>query len=171
MEFDKLIEHRESVRDYNPDRPVDKKILLKILSAGQAAPSAANHQPWEFIVISSPEKLHDARKWYGKKWYKDAPHILVIKGYKDKAWTHPQSGYNSIETDLTIAMDHIILSAANEGVGTCWIIAFDPVLLSSTLDLKENEVVFAITPMGYARPGYERRAKTRKPLDEIAKFI
>lgn len=171
MDFFELIKYRESVRDYDPDRPLSEDIILKILSAGNVAPSAGNRQPWEFIVASSAEKLASVRNCYDKPWFKMAPYILAVKGYKNDSWVHPISGYNSIETDLAIAMDHIILAAANEGVGTCWIIAFDPDCLKQALTLKENEVVYSITPLGYPGPGYQHREKSRKELSSIIRFL
>ena len=171
MEFSELIKYRESVRDYDPDRPVPKETLQRILTAGQMAPSAGNRQPWEFIVVSSGAYLSRVRECYGKSWFKDAPHILAVKGFRENAWVHPKSGHNSIETDLAIAMDHIILAAADQGVGTCWIIAFDPECLREALDVKENEIIYCITPLGYPNSGYQRREKNRKELKTVVKFL
>jgi nitroreductase len=69
-------------------------------------------------------------------------------------------------------MDHMILAAENEGVGTCWIAAFDSSVLSKVLDLKEHEKVFAITPLGYPHEGFSKKAsKIRKELKEVVKYI
>ena len=69
-------------------------------------------------------------------------------------------------------MDHLILAAEAEGVGTCWIAAFDPQVLRSALGLQENEAVFAITPLGYPRAGFVKKGvKDRKPLGEVAAFV
>lgn len=57
MDYFDLIRTRESVRDYNPNKPVDKDILLKIADAGRIAPSASNKQPWKFIIVSSDNML------------------------------------------------------------------------------------------------------------------
>jgi nitroreductase len=172
MEFDALIRRRESVRSYDPSRPVRKEILTRILEAGRMAPSAANRQPWRFILVSSPEMRARVGECYGKQWFADAPHCLVVVGKPADAWTRRQDGYNSLETDLTIALDHMILAAENEGVGTCWIAAYDPDALREALGLGKEERVFSITPLGYPRPGYERKAeKQRKSLEEIARFV
>jgi len=172
MDFYKLIRERESIRDFDPDRPVDRETLTRILEAGRLAPSATNAQPWRFLVISSPEMLARVRPCYPRSWFSDAPHVLVIVGNVDEAWVRKTDGYNSIETDLTIAMDHMILAAEYEGVATCWIEAYDPFKLREALALKENEKVFSITPLGYTRPGFVKKGeKKRKPLDEIVKML
>lgn len=172
MDFYELVKGRESIRNYDPDRPVDQNTLNRILEAGRVAPSAVNYQPWRFLVISSPEMLAKVRPCYGRDWFSDAPHVLVIVGNVDEAWVRKYDGYNSLETDLTIVMDHMILAAEYEGVATCWIGAYDPFKLREALGLKDNEKVFSITPLGYPRPGFVKKGeKKRKPLSEIVEFL
>lgn len=170
MEFSDLLKQRQSVRQFNPDKPIEKDKLLRILEAGRLAPSAANFQPWKFIVASDKKLLADIHTCYGRPWIKNAPHFLIVVGDKTKSWKRAYDGYNSIETDLTIAMDHLILAAANEGIGTCWIAAFDPEQLRKVLQLNKDEIVFAITPLGYAFDDYPLRDKSRKSLDEIVEW-
>ncbi|PLX08863.1 MAG: nitroreductase [Marinilabiliales bacterium] len=172
MEFYKLIENRESIRDYNPDIKLKEQLLTRILNAGRLAPSASNKQPWRFILVSSEAKLNEVKKCYQRDWFQDAPHILILVGDKSKSWKRSYDGFDSIETDLAIAMDHLILAAENEGVGTCWIIAYDYDVLASALDLKENEFIYCITPLGYQNSGFEKRKnKIRKDLSEIVEYI
>ena len=172
MEYTELIHNRESIRNYDPNRPVPKEILEKILEAGRLAPSAKNFQPWKFILISSPALLEKVKACYQRDWLKDAPHILVLLGLKDQAWVRGYDGYNSVETDVSIAMTHIILAAENEGVGACWIAAFNPAVLKQALNPGENQQIFAMTPLGYPRPGFQKTfRKIRKPLDEIVEFL
>ncbi len=172
MEYDDLIRSRESIRSYDPNRPLTREILEKILDAGRLAPSAANYQPWKFLVISSTPMLEKVRASYNNQWFKDAPHILIVLGLKNQAWVRGYDGYNSIETDVTIAMTHLILAAENEGVGTCWIAAYNPVILKEALNLKDNQVIFGITPLGYPKPGFRKAfSKKRKPLRDIVDFL
>jgi nitroreductase len=172
MEFYKLIESRESIRDYDQEKPVSEDVLNRILNAGRLAPSASNRQPWKFVLVSSKEKLAEVADSYHREWFKQAPHYLVVVGDKSKSWVRPSDGYNSIETDLAIAMDHMVLAAANENVGACWIIAFDYEKLSKAIGLTENEVIFCMTPLGYQKPGFEKKnSKIRKPLEEVVRRI
>jgi nitroreductase len=172
MEFNELIRSRESIRNYDPDRPVSKEIIIRILEAGRLAPSAKNLQPWKFLVISSPDLLDRVKACYRRDWLRDAPHIVVMTGLKEQAWIRNYDGYNSVETDVTIAMTHIILAAENEGVAACWIAAFDPVMLRDVLSPNPNQVIYGLTPLGYPKKGFTRsNLKIRKPLDEVAKFI
>jgi len=172
MEFRELIRFRESVRSYDSDKPVPRNVLDRILEAGRLAPSAANRQPWRFLVVSSKEMLAKVGKCYGKDWFRAAPVILIVVGRRADAWVRRYDGYNSLETDLTIAMDHMILAAANEGVGSCWIAAFEPDILHNALGLNEDEKVFAITPLGYPEEGYQsQQIKSRKDLAEVVEYL
>jgi nitroreductase len=172
MEYSELIRTRESIRNYDPEKPVPKEILEKILDAGRYAPSACNIQPWKFLVVSSAAVLEKVRASYNKVWFKDAPHILVIVGFRNQSWIRSYDGYNSIETDLAIAMTHILLAAENEGVATCWIEAYNPSILREGLNIKGDQVIFGITPLGYPRPGFRKtKNKQRKPFGDIAEFL
>ncbi|HUX94152.1 MAG TPA: nitroreductase family protein [Bacteroidales bacterium] len=172
MEFTELINARESVRNYDPVRPVPKEIIARILNAGRIAPSAKNLQPWKFIVISSSPLLEKVKECYRRDWIKDAPHILVAIGLKEQAWIRAYDGYNSVETDVTIAMTYIILAAENEGVGACWIAAFNPSCLSEVLKPDDKQVIYGMIPLGYPKPGYKKTLiKKRKSLEEIVEFL
>jgi len=172
MDFYQLIGERESIRSYDPERPLDSVTLDRILEAGRLAPSAANLQPWRFLLISSKKMLEEVRQCYSRPWFHDAPHILVVVGDIDESWVRKSDDYNSLETDLTIAMDHMILAAEFEGVATCWIGAFDPKILGEALSLKENERVYSITPLGYPGKGFTKKGdKKRKAPDEIVQVL
>ena len=172
MEYTELIRTRQSVRNYDPNRLIPRMILEKILDAGRIAPSAHNNQPWKFLVITSPVLLEKVKSCYQREWIKDAPHILVVLGLRDQAWNREYDGYNSVETDVAIAMTHIILAAENEGIGTCWIMAYNPGSLKEVLDTDENQRIFGITPLGYPKPDFQKiLIKKRKSLEEIVEFL
>jgi nitroreductase len=171
MDFTKVICGRESIRSYDPTRPLSREVLAKILDAGRIAPSAANRQPWRFLLVSSREMLNQIRKSYNKPWFQDAPHVLIVTGRTTEAWSR-QDGWNSVETDVAIAMDHMVLAAENEEVATCWIAAYDLAILRSALGLSTDEKVYAITTLGYPRPGFVKKGqKQRKNLQEVVKYL
>jgi nitroreductase len=70
--------HRRSIRKYT-DQPVEPEKLDLLLQAGMAAPSAMNCKPWEFIVVTDPEKLAQFRKRliFGDR---NAPAAIVVCG-------------------------------------------------------------------------------------------
>ena len=172
MDFYDLIRNRESIRNYDPARPLSEEVMGRILEAGRLAPSAVNYQPWRFLVVSSAEMLAKVRPCYPRPWFHDAPHVLVVTGKEDEAWVREADGYNSLETDLTIALGHMILAAEFEGVGTCWVAAYNPAILREALALADDETVYSITPLGYPKPGFEKKGnKKRKAIEEVVDFL
>ncbi|MBN2736190.1 MAG: nitroreductase family protein [Spirochaetales bacterium] len=171
MEFRDLIFTRQSHRSYDKNKPVAREVLKRICEAGIAAPSAANRQPWEVWVVSSPAKLEQMKDVYRRDWFHQAPHVLLVVGDRKACWTRDADQYQSLETDAAIAMDHMILAAENEGVSTCWIAAFDEAELRKVLGLETNQEVFAITPLGYPKGSDETRPKQRKAFDDVVRWI
>jgi nitroreductase len=172
MDFKDLIQYRESVRSYDPHRPVDKAVLQRICEAGQLAPSAANRQPWKFLIVSSEEGLQRLRPCYGKDWFQDAPHILAVVGDSTKAWVRKYDNRSFLETDLAIALDHLILAATDEGVASCWISNFNPDIVRQALNLLPEEVVYGITPLGFPRTEFQRKGKKdRKVINDIIVWL
>ena len=100
------------------------------------------------------------RPCYPRPWFQDAPQILVVAGNRTQAWVREIDGYCALETDLAIAMDHLILAADHEGVATCWIAHFDPLRLREALALRADQEVYALTPLGYPHPDSSGRASS-----------
>ena len=170
MDFYDLVSKRCRVRSFERNKRIPEKVLNRILNAGRVAPSACNLQPWHFHVVTSPEILEKIYPGYKRDWIQSAPCLLIVSGDRNNAWVRRQDNYNSIETDLTIVMDHLILAAAGEGLGTCWIAAFDPGIIREALQLEPNIEIFAFTPLGYAAPDALPAPKKRKSLDEITTY-
>ncbi len=172
MEFNDLIRGRESIRDYDSHRKVPSEVLERILDAGRLAPSAANRQPWKFILVSSETVLEKVKNCYKRDWLKDAPHILIAVGIRDEAWKRSFDGYNAVETDVAIALTHILLAAENEGVGSCWIANFEPGMLNDVINPGPGQTIFGMLPLGYPKPGFRKAGvKKRKNPEEIIKYM
>ena len=121
MEFYEVIRRRLSVRAYKPD-PVPEEVLNRILEAGRLAPSAKNLQPWKFIIIRD-EKIRQALvpACRNQQFIAQAPVIICACALLEQAWKGMGGYWSAAEIDVTIALEHIILAAASEGLGTCWI--------------------------------------------------
>ncbi|NTV99200.1 MAG: nitroreductase [Chlorobiaceae bacterium] len=171
MDFNELASKRCSVRSFDTGRAIPDDILRRVLEAGRMAPSAKNLQPWKFHVVRSPRMLAKLYACYPGEWLKSAPCLLAVSGRRSGAWVRRKDGYNSLETDLTIVMDHLILAATAHGLGSCWVAAFDPEMLHEALQLGPEDEIFALTPLGYAAADAVTAPKNRKPLDEITEFL
>ncbi len=172
IDFYELIEKRRSIRAYDPDKSIEQEVLHRILNAGISAPTAKNLQPGRFILITNKEKLKEIGECYSREWFKNAPAVLVVVGNKKNAYVRESDGYNSLEIDLTIMMDHIILAAEYEGLATCWVVAFDNIKLKNTLNIKEDDFICCITPLGYTPDGYKKRdMPKRKSYEEMVEVL
>jgi nitroreductase len=165
MEFSKLIKERYSVRAYTPD-PVEDEKLEKVLEAARLAPTAANRQPFQLLVIHTEGREEELYDIYQKAWFVEPPLVICACGLKEQGWTR-RDGKSYVDVDVAIAMDHLILAAANEGLGTCWVGAFDPDAARRVLGLPEGVEPIAFTPLGY--PADEPGTKKRKLLDELVR--
>jgi len=166
MNFQELIIKRYSVRAYKPD-PVDKEKLARVLEAARLAPTAANRQAFRVIVIPTKGREEELRRVYGREWFTQAPLVLCVCALPGEAWIRKADGWNAAEVDATIAMSHIVLAAADEGLGTCWIAAFDPAAAREVLGLPADVVPSAFTPLGY--PADSLPPKKRRPLAELVR--
>jgi nitroreductase len=166
MDFADTIRTRRSIRAYE-DRPIEEGKLARVLEAARRAPTAANRQPIRLYVVRSPETRQALRQAYPQDWFVQAPVIVCGCAVPGEAWERVD-GRNYADVDLVIAMDHLILAATAEGLGTCWIGAFNPELLRKALDLPEGVEPIALTPLGY--PAAQPRTTDRKQLDQIVEY-
>lgn len=164
MDLYSAIDTRRSIRSYR-EEPVPEEVLHRILEAARLAPSAANHQPWHFFVVRDAgirQRLFPEER---RAWAANAPVVLVACSSPDIAWVRSWDGKNHADIDIAIAMEHIVLAATAEGLGTCWICAFDPEVFRNALGLPKEIVPIAATPLGY--PADEPGPRKRKAMEEI----
>lgn len=178
MEFQELVKKRKSVRSYSSDPVEDEKIIYALESA-RWAPSWQNKQCWRFLVIKDKEKRLEVIRKTGfntnKLWIKNAP-VLIIGLAKPKE-SGKMNNMDYYLVDFGIAMEHFVLAAAEQGLGTCWLGWFNEDKVRSTLKIPEEFKIAAITPLGY--PSEKKHlmdtvskkfagSKKRKELKDIA---
>ncbi|MEI6575661.1 MAG: nitroreductase family protein [Bacteroidota bacterium] len=168
MTFIELAKNRYSSRKYLPE-PVEEHKLMYVLEAGRVAPSAANHQPWEFVVIQSGPMLDMIYPVYPREWFSKAPVVIVILGDHSQSWKRAADGKDHCDIDMGITVDHMTLAATESGLGTCWICNFNAQLCKSVLKLPEHIEPMVILSLGYpadqAEP--ERHKIRRKAIQDI----
>jgi nitroreductase len=165
MQFIELATKRYSVRSYRAN-PVEDDELQSVLQAARLAPTAANRQAFRLIVILTKNRESELLRIYNKSWFVQAPVVICICAIPNEAWVR-SDGKNYSDVDAAIVMDHLVLAAADLGLGTCWIGAFDPVAAREVLGIPEQAEPIAFTPLGY--PADQSRAKKRKSLDDLVK--
>jgi nitroreductase len=167
VEFSQLIRTRYSVRDYKPD-PVEQEKLEQVLEAARLAPTAANRQPFQLIVMPTAGREAELRRIYNREWFLRAPLVICACAIPEQGWVR-MDGKPYTDVDVTIAMDHLILAATELGLGTCWIAAFDPAAAREVLNLPFGIEPIVFTPLGY--PAGEPRPKQRKPLSDLVRTM
>ena len=153
-----VIKERFSVRKYL-DKPVEDEKLQVILEAARLAPSASNFQPWRFYVVKNKEKIK-ALSWdmpLGSRvvlnsFIAQAPIVIVapagpigllrkvLSYIVNKRWYY---------LDVAIALEHMVLTAWDLGIGSCWIGWFDETKVKGLLNIPKDQEVIAMLTLGY----------------------
>jgi nitroreductase len=168
MSILKIIKERRSVRRYRPD-PISEDVLLRVLDAARFSPSGKNLQPWKFILVKDESlKKHLAEASVGQSFIAEAPVIIVACGFPDRCYSRMGNYMKSWPVDVAIAVEHLMLQAQEEGLGTCWIGAFEEVAVKSILKVPDQARVLALTPLGY--PDENPVSRGRKSLEEIVSY-
>ena len=167
MEYAELIAARYSVRAYRPD-PVEDEKVQAVLEAGRLAPTAANRQPIQLIVMHTAGREKEIGKIYRRPWFVQAPLVIAVCAIYSQAWVRESDRFNARLIDAAIVADHLILAAANLGLGTCWVAAFNVDAARNVLQLPDEAEPVIFTPLGY--PADQPAPKTRKPLSELVRY-
>jgi len=165
MDFRELISSRYSCRAYRR-QPVPQEALDACIEAFVLAPTAANRQPLGLVIVETEGRSEELARIYKAEWFHTQPPlVLAVCADPQAAWRRSSDGQSYAMVDAAIAMDHLILAAAEQGLGTCWIGAFDPDAAREVLGLPEGIMPVALTPLGY--PADQARPKLRKPATEL----
>lgn len=164
MNFLELVKTRYSARKY-ANRPIEAEKLDYIMECVRFAPSAVNFQPWRFRIVTDEAVLKTLYSCYKREWLATAPCIIVACVNHNESWHRRADNKDHADIDIAIAVEHLCLAAAEQGLGTCWVCNFDTPRCSEVLGLPENLEPAVLIPVGYAED--EPTEKKRKPLNEI----
>ena len=169
MKYSELIKKRYSVRKFT-DKPISEEIINSILEAGHLAPTGCNAQPQRILVINTPEAIEKlqgcTRAHFG------ANTAMLICYNKDECWTRKYDGEVSGPMDASIVTTHMMLAAEDNGIGTTWVMHFNPFKMREAFNIPENIVPVALLVMGHpaedAEP-HEFHSQFR-PMSDIVKY-
>ena len=167
MDFYEVILKRRSIRSYKSD-PIPANSRARIITAVNAAPSACNLQPVTFKLVKNPVLKEALAASCRQDFPAEAPALLAVIVNQSESWKRGD-GFDSADTDMAIAMEHFQLAAAAEGLGSCWICAFDALKAAEVLQVKAPCRVAALAPLGY--PAAPPRPFTRKAESQIFEVI
>lgn len=165
-----LAEQRYSVRKF-AQKQVEQVALERILRAGQVAPTACNKQPQMTYVLRSSHAMEKLRRCTGSHF--GAPMALMVCYDVQCSWKRDFDDQDSGWVDASIVATHMMLAAYEQGVGTTWVMHFDPDAIRNEFALPESQIPVAILVMGYpaddvqASPMHARN----KAMHEIVKYL
>jgi len=168
--FLELAENRYSVRSYE-DRQIEPEMVQRMLRAAQVSPTAHNNQPQRIYVLQSEEAIAKIRSL--SHYTFNAPTVFMVCADLDAAW-HGRDSHNSGQVDAAIAATHMMMTACDEGLGTCWVRGFDKDEIARAFGLPEHYEVVCLLLAGYpsekAAPlkGWHDK---RKSLEEFTQIL
>ena len=164
MSFLELAKKRYSVRKYKQDN-VEKEKLNIILEAGRVSPTGANRQPQRIIVADNAESLNKLSKAAN---IFNAPLALIICCDTTETWVRSFDGKKLTDIDASIVTDHMMLQAADLGLGSVWICRFKADILRQEFNIPEHFEPVNILAIGYAdceEASPNRHSTVRKPIE------
>ncbi len=175
-ELMQVIRERRTIRNYE-EKPIPDNALQQVLEAVKWAPSWANTQCWEVVVVRSPEMKEKLQATLPKtnpasKAMVQAPVVLVLCGklktsgyYKGQAATKLGDWFMF---DLGIACQNICLAAWDQGLGTVVVGLFDHDKAKDLLEVPDGYEVVVMIPMGYPAKGAS--APKRREVSEFTHY-
>ena len=160
MDFNKLISERYSVRKFK-DEHLPQEIIDKIITTAHKAPTGCNFQPHRILVLNTDESLLKLKEC--TKCHFNAPTAMLVCHNKDESWKRVYDGALSSPVDAAIVTSFMMLEAQNLGIGTCWVMHFNPAAMRETFNIPENIEPVALLVMGYP-------ADDAKPIDMHYKY-
>lgn len=167
MDFLELVKKRHSVRGYKPI-PIEDEKLGKVLEAARMAPTGANRQQFQLIVVAHTKgREAELRKIYDKDWFVQAPVVICACAIVTPGQPFREAGAS---LNIGIVVDHLILAATSLGLGSCWIGAFNHDEAIKALGLPEEAKPVICCALGYIDETVPPRPKTRKPIGDLVRF-
>ncbi len=169
MDFFKLIAERYSVRKFTDER-IGQEIIDKILQAGHLAPTGCNYQPQRILVINSDEAIEKLKNC--TKCHFGAKTAMLVCYNKDECWTRKYDGKTCGVSDACIVATHMMLAAFEMGIGSTWVMHFDPFAMKKEFNIPENIEPVALLVMGHPAPDAEpmNLHYQYRPIDETVVY-
>ena len=164
-----LAADRYSVRKFE-NKHLEKEIIDKILSAGHVAPTGCNYQPQRILVINTDESIEKLKKC--TKCHFNAPTAMLICYNKDESWVRKYDGALSAPVDASIVTTHMMLMAHSIGVGSTWVMHFDPFAMREEFNIPQNYEPTALLVMGYPADDAEplNLHSEFRPIEEVVSY-
>ena len=147
----KAITERRTIRCFKQDK-IPERVLEKLINAARLAPSGANLQPLEYIIVNDENKLNEVFenvKWAGyiapkgnpKEGERPTAYIIVLVDKNNNTTT---ASY-----DVGAAVENILLTAWEEGIGACWMGSINRDNLRKIFNVPNDFTIDSVIALGY----------------------
>ncbi len=169
MEFDKVVKKRKMIRRYERSKPIPKPIIDKLIENAHRAPSAGHTQVQEFVIVTDPSvKSKLAEAALGQDQVKEASTLIVVcSNFSRSLSRYGNRGkefYSIIDGAFSSML--ILLSSVNEGLGACFVGAFQDNKIAKILNLPNH-----VKPIGIVTLGYPAEKPGRFERMDISKLV
>jgi nitroreductase len=166
LDFFEVVKNRRSIRKYH-ETSVEKEKLERILEAARLASSAMNRQPYRLFIVTNKEVLSKINSFCNQEW--KAPIMVAMVSNPKEAWVR-DDGAEYWMADAAVAMNQVSLAAFAEGLGTCWIAAFNEDEVKEILAVDSASRIPFLSPLGY--PAENKGPITnRKTIDSLVRYV
>ena len=189
---------RRSIRTFS-DRSVPIEIIYNCIQTAASAPSGANKQPWQFIVVKDPamkSKIRQAaeleekefyrhratKEWledlnqFGTDWHKPfldiAPYLIVVfkQAYDIKDDGSQRKNYY-VNESVGIASGFLLAALHHAGLATLTHTPSPMNFLGEILNRPPNEKASLLIPVGYPAADTTVPELIKKPLEEVSTIV
>jgi nitroreductase len=169
MEFDEVIKKRRSIRKYQAKK-VELSKISQIIDAARLAPSSGNLQNWSFVVVEKQDKKNELAVAALQQFWMQNPTLIIVCSRLGNIRKHYQTRGEMLYSiqNCAAAIENMLLKAAELGLGSCWVGAFDENAAKRILKIPDEIRVQAIVTVGYSAEKNE--APPRYRLGDLTHF-
>lgn len=166
--FASVVRRRAMIRAYT-GKPVPEEIVQRLLEYAVRAPSAGNLQPWEFIVVQDTEvRAQLATAAFGQTSVATAPLIIATCADTQRMGRRYASRGNFYSlVDTAFASLLILLGVVEQGLGACFVGAYDPVEVARILNLPDQVRPVGLITIGYPAQRPNKPSNPKIPLHRL----
>lgn len=168
MDVIEAIKARRDTTHFQPT-PIPDHKLQAVLNAARLAPSAENAQPWKFVVVHDEDlKRKLVNACYGQKCIIEAPAVVVAFALLDQSSSLVGGFTSSYPMDVAFALGNLMLAAAAEGLGSCFVHRFQEEEVRALLGAPTDARTMALVPLGF--PNGQTTSPGSKHLSVIVSY-
>jgi nitroreductase len=164
MDLYDIIKNRNTVYSFS-SKLVKEETIIKALDAARLAPAAGGIHEYEFVVVSEQPKKDEISKLCLTPNINSAPFIIIVMCDPSKlnaAFDAEDTRTFCIE-NASLAIENILLYAAEQGLGSAWIATVQQDLVKKLLNIPNKYVIRGIIPIGYPLDVHTGAAQTSIP--------